>query len=77
MVHKIREGEIVEIFSENRSKNMKNGRFGSGFLHVSQKMSPLRDPTCGYDKITLKGSVKIERVLFSATYWAVSKVGHG
>ena len=48
-------GEISRVdFQKNGQKSMKNGRFGSGFLHVSDKMVPLRDPTFDYYNFTVQ-----------------------
>ena len=58
--------DFVEIFQKNGQKSMKNGRFGSVFLHVSHKMIPLLDPTCDYCNLALYAALWISGVVFKA-----------
>ena len=44
--------DFVEIFQKNGQKSMKNGRFGSVFLHVIQEMVSLSYLTFGYNNMT-------------------------
>ena len=56
--------ERLEFFDILAKKPVKNGQFGSRFLHVNQKMTPLHHSIIGYWKITLQCIIFFQEASF-------------